>query len=379
MKKSPFKYGTTVSEAAFTNREQEVKQLYNNLTQGINTTIISPRRWGKSSLVEKVAKNIVEREQSIRIVLIDLFSVASQEEFLERYAKEVIKASTPKWQDWVKSGKTFFKQLVPRFTIGMDPQTDFSLSFDWQEMKQHKNEILNLPETIAEKKGLRYVICLDEFQNLANYPKYEEMEKQLRAIWQRHKHCCYCLYGSKRHMMADIFNNPSKPFYKFGDMMHLPKIATDKWVHFIHEGFKATDKQIRPDAAEMIASAMKNHSWYVQQLAHYTWNRTENTATTQEVKNAIEELMQANLPLYQKEVESISSTQLNLLKAVAQGETQLTSAEVMQKYRLGTPRNVSKNKVVLMNADIIQETNIGYEFLDPAFENWFSNKFLSSF
>ena len=51
----------------------------------------------------------------------------------------------------------------------------------------------------------------------------------------------------------------------------------------------------------------------------------------------------------------------------------------MQKYRLGTPRNVSKNKVVLMNADIIQETNIGYEFLDPAFENWFSNKFLSSF
>jgi AAA+ ATPase superfamily predicted ATPase len=152
MKKSPFKYGTTVSEAAFTNREQEVKQLYNNLTQGINTTIISPRRWGKSSLVEKVAKNIVEREQSTRIVLIDLFSVASQEEFLELYAKEVIKASSPKWQDWVKSGKTFFKQLVPRFTIGMDPQTDFSLSFDWQEMKQHKNEILNLPRNHCRKE-----------------------------------------------------------------------------------------------------------------------------------------------------------------------------------------------------------------------------------
>lgn len=163
MKEPPFRYGTTVSEAAFTNREQEVKQLYNNLTQGINTTIISPRRWVNSSLVEKVAKNIVEREQSIRIVLIDLFSVASQEEFLELYAKEVIKASTPKWQDWVKRGKTFFKQLVPRFTIGMDPQTDFSFSFDWQEMKQHKNEILNLSETIAEKKGLRYVICLNEF------------------------------------------------------------------------------------------------------------------------------------------------------------------------------------------------------------------------
>src|SRR5690554_1862167 len=110
MKKSPFKYGTTVSEAAFTNREQEVKQLYNNLTQGINTTIISPRRWGKSSLVEKVVKDLAEHEKNTKIVLIDLFSVSSQEEFLELFAKEVIKASTTKWQDWIESGKTFFKQ-----------------------------------------------------------------------------------------------------------------------------------------------------------------------------------------------------------------------------------------------------------------------------
>lgn len=379
MRQSPFKYGTTVSEAAFTNRELEVEKLYNNLTQGINTTIISPRRWGKSSLVEKVIKDIAKREKNTKIVLIDLFAVASQEEFLELYAREVIKASTNKWQDWVETGKNFFKQLMPRFNIGLDPQSDFSVSFDWMEVKKHKNEILNLPETIAEKKGIRYIICLDEFQNLASYPEYEEIEKQLRATWQRQKHCCYCLSGSKRHMMSDIFNNPSKPFYRFSDFIHLPRIATGKWVRFIRDGFVATGKAIQPEAAELIASAMKNHSWYVQQLAHYTWNRTEQTATTQEVENAVQELMQANLPLYQKEVDSISTTQLNLLKAIAHGETQLTSAGVMQKYRLGTPRNVSKNKVALMNADIIQDNKNGYEFLDPAFEKWFSDNFLNPF
>jgi hypothetical protein len=120
---------------------------------------------------------------------------------------------------------------------------------------------------------------------------------------------------------------------------------------------------------------MKNHSWYVQQLSHYVWNLTNKKATITEFNNALNELIQANSPLYQKEVEIISATQLNLLKAVAKGETQLTSTAVMQKYLLGTPRNVSKNKTILINNDIIQAANKQYEFVDPAFELWFKKQY----
>ena len=85
---------------------------------------------------------------------------------------------------------------------------------------------------------------LDEFQNLSSFNDYLFFEKKLRACWQRHKSVTYCLYGSKRHMMTDIFNNPSKPFYRFGDIMLLQKIETKKWVSFICKSFAATDKQI---------------------------------------------------------------------------------------------------------------------------------------
>ena len=377
MKDSPFIYGTIVSIQSFTNREAESAKLQSNLLNGINTTIISPRRWGKSSLVEKVIIDINKKDKKTKTVIIDLFSVSSEEEFLEQFAREVIKASSSKWQEWMSSGKEFFKKLIPKLSIGIDPSTDFSLSFDWHELKKNSDEVLNLPETIAKKRGIKFIICLDEFQNLSSFNDYLFFEKKLRACWQRHKSVTYCLYGSKRHMMTDIFNNPSKPFYRFGDIMLLQKIETKKWVSFICKSFAATDKQIDEKTAGIIPLVMKNHSWYVQQLAHYAWNVTHKRATTTEINTALKELINANTPLYQKETESISHTQLNLLKAVAKDETQFTSTAVMNKHQLGTPRNVSKNKTVLINNDIIHEINNKFEFVDPAFELWFKKQFFN--
>lgn len=375
---SPFAYGNTVSSTAFTNRENEVKRLKDNLLNGINTTIISPRRWGKSSLVEKVVSEIrKEYPKEYRTVVIDLFTLGSQEEFLEMYAREVIKASSGKWQEWIGYGKELFKKLIPRISMGLDPENDFSLSFDWKDLRKHSEEILNLPETIGQKKGIKWIICLDEFQNISGYNDYENFEKKLRAVWQRQKNVAYCLFGSKRHMMADIFNNPSKPFYRFGDIMLLPKIEEVRWVDFITSKFAETNKIISKEDAKLIAVLMKNHSWYVQQLAHYTWNSAAPEATRANIEQALLELIQANTPFYQKEVESISTTQLNLLKAMVKGEFQLTSAQVMNTYQLGTPRNVSKNKVILLNADIVHEINNTYEFLDPAFELWFRKQYFN--
>lgn len=377
MKDSPFIYGTTVSQHSFTNREVEMEKLRSNLLNGINTMIISPRRWGKSSLVEKVIHNINRTNKQTKTVIIDLFSVSNEEEFLETFAREIIKSSSSKWQEWMSSGQAFFKKLVPKLSLGIDPNTDFNLSFDWSELRKNNEEVLNLPEVIAKKKNIKFIICLDEFQNLSSFSNYQNFEKKLRAFWQRQKLVTYCLYGSKRHMMTEIFNDSSQPFYRFGDIMLLQKIETKKWVSFICKGFLSTDKQIDEETAKLIPFLMKNHPWYVQQLAHYTWNLTQKKASTLEIYKALEELINANTPLYQNETENLSHTQLNLLKAVAKGELQFTSAAVMHKHQLGTPRNVSKNKLTLINNDLIHEINKAFEFVDPAFELWFKRQFFN--
>ncbi len=372
---SPFKYGSTVSNKAFTNRKKEIEKLFLNLTSGINTTIISPRRWGKSSLVEKVFIKINRSSKNTKTIIIDLFSVKSEEEFLELFAREVIKASSTKWEEWIKISKSVFKNLIPKISFGLDPLNEFNLSFEWEELLKYTDEILNLPEVIAKKKKIKFIIALDEFQNIANFAHYEAFEKKMRSKWQRHKNVTFCLFGSKRHMMTDIFNNSSKPFYRFGDLILLEKIKTQDWVNFIIKSFKNSGKSITTSLAQRISFLMKNHSWYIQQLAHYTWYKTENKTTIANINSALSELINANSPLYQKEVETISKTQLNLLKAISQGEIKLTSVSVMTKYKLGTPRNVSKNKLILQNNDIIDLKNSKFEFLDPAFEIWFLKLF----
>jgi hypothetical protein len=371
----PFRYGTTVSHFAFTDREKERARLKSNLLGGINTILLAPRRWGKSSLVEKVIDDLKNTESKVKPIHLDMFSVGTEAEFLELFAREVIKASSNQWEEWLQSGKSFFKRLLPKLSVGSDPQNDFSISFDWQELEKHADEILNLPEQIAEAKDLYFVICLDEFQNLAGFNGYVAFEKKMRAVWQRQKRVTYCLYGSKRHMMADLFNNPAKPFYRFGDLMLLPKIETQQWEQFIFEGFQRSGKSISKAMARQIPTLMRNHAWYVQQLSHYVWNHSTQEAGLHELNAALQELIQANSPLYQKEIEILSTTQVNLLRAVAKGETQLTAAEVMQNYYLGTPNNVIKNKRMFIETDFLEEENGGYAFVDPAFELWFKKLF----
>ena len=164
IKKSPFIYGTIVSEQAFTDRENEIRKLRDNLTGGVNTMVISPRRWGKSSLVEKVADMIRDKYPKTSVAVIDLFTVNTEEEFLEKFAGEVLKASSTKWEEWIKNSKKVFKNLIPKIQISVDTVTSFSISFDWDEIKKHRDEILNLPHVVASEKKINLIICLDEFR-----------------------------------------------------------------------------------------------------------------------------------------------------------------------------------------------------------------------
>jgi hypothetical protein len=322
-------------------------------------------------LVEKAMQRIRSKNKNHKVVMIDLFSVGSINEFLEVYTREVVKASSSKWEEWFNAGKDFFKQVIPRFSFQADPTSDFGVSFDWEESEKYADEILDLPERIAKKKKVKFIICLDEFQYLSDLDGYKKFEKKMRAVWQRQKNVSYCLYGSKRHLMHQMFNTSRKPFYRFGDIMFLHKIETKEWIKFIKAKFKQSNKEIAPDAAELIPKLMRNHSWYVQQLSHYVWESVEKAATLKDVASSLERLIETNTPLYIMGAENLSNTQLNLLKAIAQGEKQLTSKRVMAQYDIGTPQNVIKNKRTLEKKDIILKNENGYELAAPTFAIWF--------
>ena len=366
--KSPFKYGKVVSGKQFINRKEDIKRIQNNISAGINTILISPRRWGKSSLMKQV--EFLNANKRIKFAFIDFFNIRTEEDFLEKYSREIIRCSISRKEELLKSGKEFFKKITPSFTFGADPINDFSISFSWNEANRTKDEIINLPETIARKKGIKIVVCIDEFQNISRLGKNISFEQELRSYWQYHESTTYCLYGSRRHIMLELFKQESRAFFRFGDLFMMEKIPEKHWISFIMGSFENSDKIISKDLVRKMIGMTNNHPDYLQQLSHNVWNRADSEATSKIVDESMNLVLRSNALRYQDICDALSNTQINLLYAILAGETKLTAAKTMQQFKLGTPRNVSKNKKILIVKDIVEIHGNSILFNDPIFEYW---------
>ena len=373
---NPFIFGKIASGESFTDREDEQIRLRRNMESRVNTVLISPRRWGKSSLVERVGHTMMRKNKEVRFCFIDLFNVRSEQDFYQFFAKEVLRVSYSQWKERVENAKRFFKRLSPRFSVGIDPAQDFSLSFDWEEVRQSPEEILDLPEVISRKKKIQLVICIDEFQNVGFFEHPTAFQKKLRARWQHHHLATYCLYGSKRHLMMQLFEEKSMPFYKFGDVMFLEKIPESYWAPFIMNSFRKTNKTITEVQAASIARQMENHPYFVQQYAHTVWHQTEKRCTDHDVQYAKDLLLRQHSILFQREVDGLTNPQINFLKAVCSNVTQYSAMETLRTYRLGTSGNVNRIKESLINKEIVEDMGRRIDFLDPLFKLWFSSVYM---
>lgn len=369
---SPFKYGRVVTGDSFINRSNDIKRIQQNISAGINTILVSPRRWGKSSLIKQVA--YLNKDKNLKFVFIDFFNIRTEEEFLEKYSTSILKCTIDKKEELLRAGKNFFQKITPIISFGADPLNDFSLRFTWAEVRKSKEEIINLPEIIARKKGIRVVVCIDEFQGISKIKEHIFLEQELRSYWQHHESTSYCLYGSRKHMMMEIFRTETRAFYRFGDLFLLEKIPEEHWIDYIQASFRNTGKKISKDLINSMIRSTDNHPDYLQQLCHNAWNATEKDATEETIKIAMDLVVLSNTLHYQDICDNLSNTQLNLMYAILNGETRLTAAQTMKDYNLGTPRNVSKNKMVLEDKDIVEIHGESITFNDPIFEYWLRNK-----
>jgi hypothetical protein len=163
------------------------------------------------------------------------------------------------------------------------------------------------------------------------------------------------------------------PFYKFGDVIYLDKIAPKFLETFIKDSFSKTGKTIKEEHTGKIIDCVKCHPYYTQQLSHLVWIDTDEGAsvTGEILDRAIDQLLSQNSLLYQREIETLSNIQVNLLKAVSDGIEQLSSAEVIREYKLGSSANVTKIKRALEKKEVIDTFNKKIAFIDPVFELWF--------
>jgi AAA+ ATPase superfamily predicted ATPase len=368
---SPFQFGTLATKENFIDRNEDRAMLKQLLTSHINVMLISPRRWGKSSLVKRSMEELTSEKNDIKVCFIDAFSISSEAEFYRTFASKVIECASSKFEKWAEDAKDLLNGVIPQLII-KDQITDF-MAFDIKFKPEEKDKltILQLPETLAKKKGIKIIVCIDEFQQLSNLAEYKDMEGKMRSVWQQQEQTTYCLYGSKRHMMMDIFNNSNNPFYRFGQVVFLDKITKNNWMPFIIEGFRKTNKHISEDYASQICDIVECHSWYLQQLSFFIWTKTEKEVTADDFNYGVKQLLNINTPMFQSDSNKLTPAQLELLRAIAAGETKFSSAEVNSKYNLGNPNTLAKNKRSLQEQDIIEKTKDNtFHFVDPIFKLW---------
>ena len=367
---APFVFGKLAVENEFTNRDEERHRLIQNFNSLINTVLISPRRWGKSSLVQQAAREATLANKKLKVCSLDAFSLRTEEEFYQALALEVLKASASKMEMLLDNAKKFMGRFIPLLTFSPDNQNEVALSLNWNEVKKNPSDILNMAENIAKEKGWKFIICIDEFQNISAFDHQLAFQKKLRSAWQKHQHVAYCLYGSKRHMMIDVFTNTSMPFYKFGDVFFLEKIKHENWIPFIVGRFNDTKKTISNDHAALIADLVECHPYYVQQLAQQSWLRTARVCSESIVRKAHRGIVDQLSMLFQSKTDELSNTQVNFLKALISGVTQFSAKEMLNEYKLGTSANVSRIKKALENKEIIDLFTGEVIILDPMYHYW---------
>ncbi len=368
--KRPFIYGMSVDGDNFTDRELETQRLKLNFENGINSIIISPRRMGKTSLVKRVAEQIMEPQ--FKVIYMDIYKCRTEYDFYEKFAASIIESTATKMDQMLETAKEFILSITPKISYNPEPNTAFSLSLGITPKANSPEEILSLPERIAQKRGIHIIVCIDEFQQIGEFPDSITVQKRLRSVWQHQRNTSYCLFGSKKHLMSKLFYSRSLPFYQFGEMLFLKKIPTEKWVPFIVSRFASVGKQISEPLAAKICTTVDNYSAYVQQLAWNVLAVSSDTVTEESFLAGFEETLAQVSPLFVEQTLQLTTYQLNFIRAIAAGyHKDFGKKEVTSQFNLGTRSNLEKLQKAIVEREIADYDETGYSLTDPLFEIWF--------
>lgn len=367
----PFVFGKAVGSEHFIGREKEAERLAANMTYGVNTILISPRRWGKTSLVKMVASKV--NSDKLRVIHIDAYACRSEYDFYNTFALAILQQTASRIDELKEMVREFLARVIPTLSVSLDPQQTMSMSLGINPKTHHPEEILNLPEVIASKRGLQFVICIDEFQQIGEFPDSITVQKRLRSVWQHQNHVSYCLYGSKKHMMTTLFQQRSKPFYKFGSTMYLPVIPTEIWTPYLCQRFASEGKKLPEHLAAEICSIVGNNSSYVQELAFNVLlcSRGIDEVTPAEIQQGVSELIDSNTMLFVEKTEHLTTYQMNFLRALISGiRTDFGKVEIRERFNLGSPTNITRIKYALQEREIIDITEQGIFIADPVLAIW---------
>jgi hypothetical protein len=269
---NPFTFGDLALDDAFTDREQEVRELAADMRNGQNVLVYAPRRYGKSSLVLRAAQEALRGRALVGYC--DVMKSPTKERLAAALAKTIHADIASFVGQAFERTAELFRGLRVSPTIEVDP-VDGTLRFSFQPGKRRSDidetieRLLELLGELAAERKRRVVIIFDEFQEIVSLdPKFPNL---MRAVFQAQPEVSHVYLGSKRHILERIFNDRNEPFWRSAKQLEIGLIPPDAFGPFIRERFAASGKTIADEAAARLLEISGGHPYGTQELAYFVW------------------------------------------------------------------------------------------------------------
>ena len=377
---NPFVYGEIVTAAAFADREEERARLGADLAAGQKVFLISPRRYGKSSLVRDVMRGLAR--QRLLTVEVTVAASSSYIGFLEAYAQALVAADTPasRLRRWATD---LLGTIRPEFRMDADPtgRAKFALAFpavrSARDAARVAAEVFALPARIAAARKQRMAVALDEFQAIAAFDG-GTVEHALRAAVQDQRQVGYVFSGSEPSLMERMLG-PRRPFYKAGPVMRLQKINAPDFAAFIESRFQGSGIRPEEGLGDAIVDLAANVPFDVQRLAHESWDDVRaagrKAVGVDDLHVTLTRLLGEQQTVFEESWQRLTLAQRAVLRAVVIEEgKELMSADVRTRHRLPGTSTVQAALAALLRQDIITRDEGRYVAVDSLYREWVARK-----
>jgi hypothetical protein len=375
---NPFRYGHIATGEHFTDRARELHTLVADLSAGQSVVIISPRRYGKTSLALQ-AREQLEHEQ-VLVAYADLFRATSKRRLIDELGTALYRGLASPLDRARAAAVDIFRALPlqPKISATRDggPSIEFSPLALPEDQDRALTQLLEIPERFASERGRRVVVMLDEFQEVVSLDP--ALPGMLRATIQAQQHVAYVFLGSRQHLMTRVFTDRNEPLYRSARPLPLGPIGTADFGQFIRSRFASTGVLIEAAAIVRILDIAEGHPHDTQELCHFTWDLGKNSGavvTAERVDDALSRVVEAEDAHYTTLWESLARAQRALVLAVAQEPTQGLFGEAFrQRHQLGSAATVQRALGAVLERDVVEGSSVhGYRVPDVFFRAWLAH------
>lgn len=375
-KENPFVIKGYKSKDYFCDRESELEKLLLNVRNNIDTTLISPRRLGKTGLIHRFFDELGASDD-FETIYVDIYPARSLIDFIQLLAEAILKKFPEKstiggkFIEFIKG----FRPLIGYDAVSGEPQ----IQITYQTNQEKEYSLQNLLQFI-DNQDKKIVLAIDEFQQITEFPE-KNIEALLRTYTQQLRNIRFVYCGSKKTIMIDLFSNAKRPFYASTQFLMIDKIDEALYLAFIRKHFNFSAISIDDDALAFILFWSKRHTFYTQCLCNKIFSTAEEHVKLADVKNACKDLMKSNEAVFFQYRQLLTPAQWNFMIAVAKENEvkQPTAQHFISKYNIGTPANARRILKSLIDKELILETvgkkEKNYQVYDVFLSRWLESEY----